>query len=188
MTEKLTNILLTGEPGVGKTTLIRKVLEKLPLDIGGFFTQEIKSGKTRKGFQLITLSGEQSVLAHVNKKSSFKVGKYGVDTTVLRDIAVPAMKSALDTKHMILIDEIGKMECFSIEFRDMVTRCLDSSKIVFGSIQNFSSPFINSVMNRKDIVRVQVTPENRDLLPDNIIELFKRMTSEKTTKKQRKKR
>ncbi|MBN1355286.1 NTPase [bacterium] len=182
----ITNVLLTGEPGVGKTTLIHKVLELLHLNAGGFYTQEIKSGKTRKGFQLITLDGRQSVLAHVNKKSSYKVGKYGVDLNVMTDLAVPTLKEALEKSDLIVIDEIGKMECFSIEFRDIVARALDSGKPVFGSMQNFASPFINAIANRSDIVRVTVTEQNRDQLLSNIVELIRRILPEqKITRKQR---
>ena len=187
-TATISNVLLTGEPGCGKTTLINKVLEQLHVNAGGFYTQEIKSGKTRKGFQLMVLNGAQAVLAHVNKKSSYKIGKYGIDMMVMTDLAVPALKNALAECEMVIIDEIGKMECFSIEFRDIVSRCLDSQKPVFGSIQNFASPFINSITNRDDIVRVMVTEDNRDQLQNNIVELLRRMLPEPSPKKSRKRR
>ncbi|MBN1552119.1 NTPase [bacterium] len=187
MTQKFKNVLLTGEPGIGKTTVIQAVLADFNLDAGGFFTQEIRSGKTRKGFQLITLDGQQAILAHINKKSSYKVGKYGVDLNVMADIAVPAIKKALQNCDLVLIDEIGKMECFCIEFRDMVMRCLDGPKPLFGSIQNFASPFINAITNRDDIVRIMVTEENRNHLPGNIIELFRRIIPSKPSKNPKKK-
>ena len=36
------NILLTGRPGCGKTTLIKRVVEELALPAGGFYTEEIR--------------------------------------------------------------------------------------------------------------------------------------------------
>jgi nucleoside-triphosphatase len=186
MTAKFKNIFLTGEPGVGKTSIIQKVLGEISLDAGGFFTQEIKTGKTRKGFELLTLDGQQGILAHINQKSTYKVGKYGVDIRVMTEVAIPSLKRALDEKELILIDEIGKMECYSVEFRDIVTRCLDSQKVVFGSIQNFASPLTNAIANRPDIVKITVTLENRNLLPDKIIELFRRLLPPKPAKKVRK--
>ena len=88
------NFLLTGEPGVGKTTIIKAILSEITLNAGGFFTEEIRSGKTRKGFQLITLDGKQATLASAGKKSTYKVGKYSVDLDVLRNLAIPSLLSA----------------------------------------------------------------------------------------------
>jgi nucleoside-triphosphatase len=185
MSVNVKNVLLTGEPAIGKTTIILEVLKELNINAGGFFTHEIRSGKTRKGFQLITLDGDQAVLAHSSKKSSYKVGKYGVDLKVMCDLAVPAMKKALDQSDLIIIDEIGKMECFSIEFRDMAQRCLDSNKPVLGSMQNFANPFINHLNNRDDIVRISVTEANRDSLPSNLVELVKRLLPPKRARKKK---
>ncbi len=180
------NFLLTGEPGVGKTTIIQSVLGEISMNAGGFFTQEIKSGKTQKGFQLITLDGQQCVLATANKKSTYKIGKFGVDIKIMSDIAVPALKQALDGSSLIIIDEIGKMECFSKEFRDIVIRCLDSKIPVLGTIQNFASPFINSITNREDVVIITVTEENRAKIPNHIIEILHNFAPPKPSKKPRK--
>ena len=183
MAGTINNVLLTGEPGVGKTTIIMKVVEALHIQFGGFFTQEIRSGKTRKGYELITLSGDRAILAHAGKKSSYKVGRYGVDLKVLTELAVPELKRALSKCDAVLIDEIGKMECYSMEFRDLVQRCLDAPKPVFGSMQNIANPFINTLNNRTDIVFINVTESNRDALPENIMEVLRRITPKKTNKK-----
>lgn len=170
------NILLTGEPGVGKTTIIKAVLKMLPVAAQGFYTEEITAGKTRKGFHLISTSGEQLVIAHVNKKSTYRVGKYGVDVKLFEEAGVPLLEKALkDRAPLIVIDEIGKMECYSKNFRDQTLRCLDSPIPVLGTIQNFASPVINTILNREDVVVISVTMENRDLLPLKIAELLKRL-------------
>jgi len=177
MSAAISNFLLTGEPGVGKTTIIMEVLGELNVRAGGFFTQEIKSGKTRKGFQLITLDGQQAVLASVTKKSTYKVGKYAVDLDVMTDVGVPALVDAMKSADLIVIDEIGKMECFSKEFRDVTIRCLGADTPVLGTIQNFASPFINQITNRPDIAIINVDKNNRDDMPVNLLvlmeELFK---------------
>ncbi|MBN1296504.1 AAA family ATPase [bacterium] len=168
MNGRYTNFLLTGESGVGKTTIIMEVLGELNVRAGGFFTQEIKSGKTQKGFQLVTLDGQQAVLASLTKKSTYKVGKFAVDIDVMTQLAVPALVQALGASDLIVIDEIGKMECFSKEFRDIVTRCLDSDTPVLGTIQNFASPFINTITNRPDVVMITIDTANRDDMPVNL--------------------
>lgn len=172
MCAAISNFLLTGEPGIGKTTIIMEVLGDLDVKAGGFFTQEIKSGKTRKGFQLITLDGQQAVLASVTKKSTYKVGKYAVDLDVMTDVAVPALVNALNDADLIVIDEIGKMECFSKEFRDIAIRCLDADTPVLGTIQSFASPFINAITNRGDLAIINVDTGNRDDMPVNLLVLM----------------
>ena len=56
---------LTGRPGCGKTTIIRKVLVELARNAGGFYTQEIRERGSRKGFSLVTIDGREDVKADV---------------------------------------------------------------------------------------------------------------------------
>jgi nucleoside-triphosphatase len=80
------NILVTGLPGVGKTTLVRRVGDQLKdLKCAGFYTAEIRKGGVRKGFELIDFAGRRRVLAHVRFKSPFRVGKYSVDVKHFED-------------------------------------------------------------------------------------------------------
>jgi nucleoside-triphosphatase len=188
---KLNNFLLRGEPGIGKTTLIHQVLADLPVQAAGFFTREIRSGKKRVGFELVTLDGRQGTLAHLTCKSSYKVGNYGVDLKVMERLAVPALESALKFQApLIVIDEIGKMECFSKKFRDLTIACLDSPMTVFGSVQTFSHPMIEMIMNRPDVVLIEVTAANRDQLVHQLGELLKLQLPEppRPKRKKRKKR
>lgn len=179
MNPKINNFLLTGEPGIGITPIIMEVLSGIKVKAGGFVTQEIRSGKTRKGYQLMTLNGQQAVLAGVNKKSTYKVGGYGVDIEVMTQLAVPALQDALASSDLIVIDEIGKMECFSKEFRDITMRCLDSEKPVLGSIQSFASPFINTVTNREDVAVIVVDQINRNDMSINIQVLMEQLFSDR---------
>jgi nucleoside-triphosphatase len=76
-------ILLTGRPGCGKTTLIKRVVNNLPRGAGGFYTEEIRDRGTRAGFKIVTLNGEEAVFAHVDFKTPHHVGKYGLDLSAL---------------------------------------------------------------------------------------------------------
>ena len=70
------NILITGLPGTGKTTLLRNVAEELkPLHPAGFFSLEIRETNIRKGFEMVSLGGEKGLLAHVNLTSPYQVGR-----------------------------------------------------------------------------------------------------------------
>ncbi|HUU49721.1 MAG TPA: NTPase [Nitrospinota bacterium] len=170
----MNNFLLTGIPGIGKTTIIEKVLSLSLLKAGGFYTKEIKDGERRKGFKIVDITTKkESILAHVNIKSPFRVGKYGVDTNSFEEIGVKALEDALENKELIIIDEIGKMELFSKPFQKMVLKCLSSSKKILGSIKIKGNPFVNSIKRREDTKIVEVNEKNRNLLPDEIINLLK---------------
>jgi len=156
------NYLLTGYPGVGKTTIIKKLLEKLKLPAGGFYTEEIREDNMRMGFAIVTLSGLKGVLAHRNFKSRYKVGDYGVGVYTLDRIGVKEIQMCLVEKKVIVIDEIGKMELLSPQFQEAVEKALDADNLVLGTITLARHPFAEKVKARDDVKIYEVTRENRD--------------------------
>ncbi len=165
------NYLLTGHPGVGKTTIIKKLIEKLKLPAGGFYTEEIREDNIRTGFAVVTLSGFKGVLAHRNFKSRYKVGKYGVGVYTLNRIGVKEVQMCLMEKKVIVIDEIGKMELISPQFQGIVEKALNADNPVLGTITLAHHPFAQKVKDREDVKIFEVTKENRD-------EIFKALTKE----------
>lgn len=146
MDVKIKNIFITGLPGVGKTTLIKEIVRIFPDKFGGFYTEEIRdSNDQRVGFKIITFSNKEGILAHVDFKSKFKVSKYGVDVKTFEDVGVDAMVDALNSKEVIVIDEIGKMECFSALFKNVLIKCLESDKKVLATIKYHPDEFIDKV-------------------------------------------
>lgn len=164
------NLLLTGTPSVGKTTVVRKVLGLLPpnLHVDGFFTEEVRDKGERIGFQIITLDEKRAWLARKGFPSPHRVGKYGVDADAIAGIIVPALQRALQSAALIVIDEIAKMELSHPAFAEAVWQCLDSSKPVLGVIQQSRLPFLEKVRARFDIWLLEVTVRNRDALPHQI--------------------
>ncbi|MCX7914392.1 MAG: NTPase [Thermodesulfovibrionales bacterium] len=163
-------ILLTGAPGVGKTTIIKKIISQI--DSGeGFYTEEIRKNNIRYGFRIITLNGEKGILAATDLKTPYKVGKYYVDVDLLDKIGVRAIENALfrDEISFIIIDEIGKMELFSQRFKSAVIASLNSPKILIATIMENSNQFADSIKRRADIKLLKVLPENRDQIPHEII-------------------
>jgi len=162
------NFLITSPPGTGKTTAIKNFvnLAKGKFKISGFITEEIrdKTGK-RTGFKIITIDGKTGTLADVNLKNSPRVGKYGVNLKDIDKIAVPSIDLNSD---IIVIDEIGKMECFSKLFIQKVFEALDSPKIVVGTIKEKGDEIIDRIKSRKDVELIKLTPENRNEIPDLI--------------------
>lgn len=158
------HVLLTGRPGVGKTTLIRTIAAHVKdCQPAGFYTEEIRLEGVRKGFRLVSLDGRQQILAHVEIHGPYRVSRYGVDV-----IGFERLLEQLDLRHLpspvIVIDEIGKMECFSTRFQEEVTGLLDSSKLVMATIALKGNGFIQGIKQRPDCRLVTVTEANRDLL------------------------
>lgn len=110
-------------------------------------------------------------MAHEAIKSPIRVGKYGVNIQDLEVIAVTTMVPS-NSSQIIIIDEIGKMECYSNRFRDALLNAMDSSNKLIGSIALKGTPFIEEIKRRTDINLIRVTEKNRESLPDLILEML----------------
>jgi nucleoside-triphosphatase len=157
-------ILLTGPPRIGKTTLILRTAELLTKPYAGFYTEEILEEGKRVGFSLQTFSGKTGILSHIDFKSRFRVGKYRVSLTDLEEIALPEIEEGIKQKQIILIDEIGKMELYSAKFTQVVLQTLNSNLPFVGTIVHTAHPWADEIKKRKDVELIEVTPENRDRL------------------------
>jgi len=159
------NILIQGLPGVGKTTLVRAIAERLSdFRFGGFYTEEIRDRGRRVGFRIQTWTGKTGILSHKSFKKGPRVGAYRVDVPGFDTLGVTALEEALSTSGIILIDEIGKMELFSRRFQEVVLRCLDSDKPVVATVMSRSHPFVDRIKSRSDSTVVDVTMQNRNNL------------------------
>ncbi|MFW9808818.1 MAG: NTPase [Candidatus Thorarchaeota archaeon] len=166
------NILLTGKPGIGKTTAIRRITEKIkPMRVGGFFSYEIRECGKRVGFAIETFSGESGILAHVNLDTRYRVGKYQVSVEDIDSVIIPELQRAREEKEIIIIDEIAKMELFSKLFAPEVRRCLDTARVV-GTIQVRRDPFLDEIRKRHDVTILELTLSNRDVVPMQVLALL----------------
>ncbi|MFQ5994947.1 MAG: nucleoside-triphosphatase [Acidiferrobacterales bacterium] len=162
-------LLLTGAPGVGKTTVIRRVAERLSgRQLGGFYTEEIRGGGTRQGFRLATFDGEEIVMAHIDYPNAQRVGRYGVDVSSIDDVATRVLGPDTD-KDIYVIDEIGKMECLSVSFVKSMRVLFGSGKPVVATVAAKGSGLIADVKRRQDAELWRVTSANRDDLPTKVV-------------------
>ena len=161
------NIFLTGAPSSGKTTIIKKIIESLNHPANGFYTEEERVDGKRVGFLMKTLDGRKGYLAHQDIKSDFYIRRYGVSIENIKNIAVPSISPV--ENNIIILDEIGKMECFSPAFKQATTNALKASNIVIGTITLGGDDFIREIKERKDMEVNEVTVDNRDLLPGIIL-------------------
>jgi nucleoside-triphosphatase len=163
------NILITGLPGSGKTTLIKKLADELrDYDPAGFYTEEMRSHGARTGFKLTSLDGQKTgTLAHVDIRGPYRVGKYVVDLQGFEQF-LGTLRLLDSRQRLVIIDEIGKMECLSEKFRDLVASLLNAPAPVIATIALKAGGFIDEVKHRGDIHLYEVTERNRDTLLKDI--------------------
>jgi len=173
MSSKSAKILLTGLPGCGKTTAIMKIIASLDCEkVAGFYTQEILENNNRKGFRWKRLDGTAGILAHVDIKGRFKVGKYGVDVADFEKAVVPFLDAERTDAELFVIDEIGKMECFSEKFVAVTRRLFASDKSVVATVARKGSGLISEIKNYPGTQLFKLTRENRDKTVAEILQLL----------------
>jgi len=163
-------LLLTGTPGVGKTTVLLKTVRMLKEKgycVGGMVIREVRENGVRVGFEILDLnSGRSGWLAHVNQKSGPHVGKYRVNMEDLDFVGAKAVEVAVEKCAVIAIDEVGPMELFSEKFKEATRKALEDSKPVVAVVHwKAHDKLINEAKNRQDTETFTVTQANRDKLP-----------------------
>ncbi len=157
------NIFIEGRPGIGKTTIMRSLAAQCSQKrVGGFLTAEIREDTQRVGFRIETFAGEAATLAHIDLPVGPRVGKYHVDQAAFERVGVNGLQQALRESHILLIDEIGKMELLSCRFQRVVLQCLDSDIPVIATIMQKPHPFADQIKARNDVRLLSITHENRE--------------------------
>ncbi len=165
--------LITGAPGIGKTTaLIRtlSILRQNSYAIGGMVSREVRENGVRIGFEIIDLYDQkQGWLAQINRTNGPQFGKYHVNLKDLENIGARAILNAIGICDIVAIDEIGPMELFSQEFRNSVTVALKSNKLIIAVVHwKAKDKLIIDIKSRTDTEIFEVTYENRNEIAEVI--------------------
>ena len=170
-------ILLTGKPGVGKTTVVKKVVQKLKDKVIGFWTEDIRDKlNKRTGFKIVTTEGTEGILASKYLfETPYKVGSYYVDVETFEKVVIPVLEKALKEDKTVVIDEIGKMELFSKRFISVVEEIFEKKEKILATVPiKDVHPFVKKVKERKDVLLIEVTLSNRNYLPEKIIQMLEK--------------
>lgn len=167
MPEIRKHLFLTGDKQVGKSTLLRRLIEDRQLDCAGFETQPFFIAGERRGFtlhgrvEMPPFENDCIVCARIGERKAAPVletfSQNGVNILKL------SLKSA---SPYILMDEIGRLESKSEAFCTQVLETLDGKKRIVGVLQKCDSPLIEEIMQREDVTVLTVTKENREALLD----------------------
>jgi len=181
MVSQIKNLIITANPGIGKTTLIKEVCTKNLEKVGGFYTTEIReyNSNTKKnermGFRICTFSGETEIMAYKGKKSEFRLNKYGIDKSVIENIGVKSILDALKNKRVVVIDEIGTMEMISPLFIETVVKCFNSEKYVLATIRYRSQPFTDEIAKLNDTKMILLTSDNFDIVKKEVLQWLEKI-------------
>ncbi len=168
-------VFLTGEPGCGKTTAVKKTCEMLAAEgrkVGGIISGEIRERGIRVGFNLEDIAThETGTLAHVDHKEGPRVGKYRVNLSDVQRVGVTAIKRAIAESDVIIVDELGPMELNSMPFILTVEMALATPKNFVGTIHKRASHYLVAAIKSNRAYQIlEVTPENRSEIPKTVVE------------------
>jgi nucleoside-triphosphatase len=166
-------LFLTGNPGVGKTTLVRAIVERLEeVTCAGFYTEEKRQRGQRIGFRVITLDGQEGSLASLGREKP-TVGKYSIRVDEFEKLVLPELDTAVTAADLYVIDEIGKMELLSRHFRNRIIELLAQPTNLLATIAKRGRGFIEQIKGRTDVEIIEVTRNNRDELSNQLARKIK---------------
>jgi nucleoside-triphosphatase len=176
------NLLLTGPPGCGKTTVLERVAGHLgDLHLAGFLTVELREHGQRVGFEAVGLGGRHAILAHVRIRSHVSVGRYGLEPDRLVPLIEEELLQPPGAVDAYLIDEVGKMECHCPQFISSMRKLLDGPVPLVATVAFRGGGFIAEVKGRPDVQVVEVTQGNRESLPGEVAAWIKQRTARANT-------
>ncbi len=157
----VSDILITGHPGVGKTTLVKQVIEELRLDPVGFYTEEIRDEGKKVGFRIKSLTPGlprmEGILARIGLPGPSRRGPYTINIRDMEEVGARALEESRRGFPLIVIDEIGNMEVISLRFQQAVIACLQSPTPVLGVIKAGEGPFVSRIKRRDDVEIMELT-------------------------------
>jgi nucleoside-triphosphatase THEP1 len=131
------------------------------LRAAGFYTEDLQSRGVREGFRIVTLDGEMALLAATGHPGPVQVSKYGIDLEELERVGVSALRRGMDRGHVVVADEIGKMQLYSRAFRQTILEAVRNGHPLLGTIMQGRNPYAEKIRRHRNVELIVLTQDNR---------------------------
>ena len=158
--ERKKHLFLTGRKQVGKSTILRKLLENRE-EPAGFRTLRIPN---EEGCSVHMFAPGETEFTEANRVFYKHKGVLHLNIEDFDRIGCDLLAKSRGAG-LILMDELGPTEVNAQKFRRAVWETLNEAAHVYGVLQMAESDFLDQVASREDVLVVTVTEENRDRLP-----------------------
>lgn len=158
------NVIVTGEIQKGKSTAVRRALERLKRPDCGFLTRFDRDRREldRRLLLLTPQGGELGTLV------SFEGGRPRVHLETFETLGVDCLSGGA----FAVMDELGKFERDTVLFRQAVEDVFSSHCDVLAVVRYRAEGWVERLKSRPDVTLITLTEENRDSVPEEIVRLF----------------
>lgn len=166
--------LIVGDPGVGKSTLIQKILKETARPVFGFETKKEMTlwaeGKDAPVY--IYEAGKPHIQSEENFITYSKAFSPEEASKAFNRFA-DKLSAARPEDAIILMDEIGYMESQADKFAQAIMSFLDGNQPVIAAVKTKKIPFLDQIRNHPNCRCFYITPENRNVLFNEVLEFVK---------------
>ncbi|MGM0446439.1 MAG: nucleoside-triphosphatase [Bacillota bacterium] len=180
------NILITGGKYVGKSTLIKKCLDKFNLIPGGFVVGRTGQKNAWLSFYLVDpheyYYRDDSRGSKIFKKwketfaeRNSPKEKFKVNPDVFDHKGVELLETGMKYRDIVIMDELGRFELKALKFQKKVFEVLDSEKKVLAVLKDEHNQFLDKIRARDDITILKLSDENKEKISNIAYKSLKKL-------------
>ena len=164
------HILIVGEQGVGKSTLIARLVDELNMPVWGYYTKkESHLADETFGEPVYIYEADKPQTQTDENLVGYCKNRHAVSDIARFDAFAEAHLQIPPTDHLIVLDEIGFMESKAMGFRDAILKLLDGSTHVIAAVKDKDNEFLHEVRKHPNCKCFHITSENRDILYKDVL-------------------
>lgn len=167
------NIFLTGYNGVGKSTLVKQVINEIGVRPGGFFSLGRVEGQSEI---LIIYPADNSTDKKDGKVFAIRNNKcepWKINVNIFNKYGSRLLEEGLKKRELIIMDELGRFEIKALNFQKKVFKALSDNTPVLGVIKYERNSFLKKIWDNPEVQVFWVDNDNRQEVLYRLISLIK---------------